>query len=278
MRIIILQISVVLLLAVSILAQVEDNQPQLFDEFGKMPLDDMMARIDGLANQIQNTPNSKALIRIYGGQGNYSYVRGSVIKAIWINSHKYPPEKLLLQFCNVNKEPIQTKFFIVHENDKVEVCNENLTVPKETVLLESVYYNDPKFKFESFDNEHIYIEALASGYSQFSQDAMKRLLRNSPESKIYLIAYLLTNFETDYNGKILSKKPNNLDKKYFAVRMIRNARKELIKSGFSPSQIVAIDGGYVNDYSQRLEFWFVPKGGKIPKPKPDYLPKNTRRK
>lgn len=275
------QILVVLFLVISISAQTEENKPKLVDEFGILSLDDLMARIDNLAVQVGNTPKSKALIRVYGGQGNYSYVRGSVIKAIWINSHKYPPEKLLLQFCNVDKEPIRTEFFIVRENDKAEVCDENLTVPKETVLLENVYYdyyNNPKFKFEPFDNEPVYIEDSANGYSQFSQDAIKRLLNNSPDNKVYIIAYIKTNFEMDESGKVIARRLKNLDKKHLAGIMIRNARKALIKNGFLSSQIVAVDGGYVNDYSQRLEFWFVPKGGEIPKPKPAYFPKKKLRK
>ncbi len=45
--------------------------------------------------------------------------------------------------------------------------------------------------------------------------------------------------------------------------MIQTARNELIRKGFKPSQIEAIDGGYVNG-ERRLEFWFVPKDGEIP--------------
>ena len=278
MRIIILQISVVLLLTVSISAQ--ENQPKLIDEFGKMPLDEMNARLDNLALEVIKTPQSKALVRIYGGEGNYSYVRGSIMKSVWNLNRKNPPEKLLIQFCNINKEPLLTRFFVVRENDKVKVCEENLTVPKETVLLETVYSDSyPDWKFDAIEDNVVFADVSEGEYSEFSQNALKRLLSNSPEGRVYIIAYTLTNFEKDYTtGKVISKRTKGLDKKYIAKKMLRLARTKLFKKGVSPSQIITIDGGYINKSQRRLEFWFVPKGGAIPKPKPDYFPKKKRSK
>jgi hypothetical protein len=57
--------------------------------------------------------------------------------------------------------------------------------------------------------------------------------------------------------------------------MLLNAKTKFIKNGINPAQIETINGGYVDD-KRRLEFWFVPKGGEIPKPKPDYFPKRLK--
>jgi hypothetical protein len=277
MKKLISHILVALLLAVSISAQ--ENQPVLFDEFGQMSGDDMNARLDNLALEISKTPQSKALVRIYGGEGNDSYIRGSILKGVWSLNRKYPPERLLIQFCNVNKESLGTRFFVVRENDKVETCDENLTVPKETVLLETAYFEPYiNWKFEALENNGADWESLQGGYSEYSQDALKRLLKDSPESKVYIIAYTLTNFEKDYNGKVISKRIKNLDKKYIAQKMLRSTRSELLKKGVSRSQIITINGGYISESQRRLEFWFVPQGGEIPKPKPDYVPKKRRNK
>jgi hypothetical protein len=268
---------VVSLFAVSIAAQ--ENQPLLIDEFGSIPLGETMARIDQFAVVMANTPNSKALARIYGGQGESfvsAYVRGSVIKGYWNNSRRFPAERLSIQFCNINKEPIFTQFFIVRENDKVETCDENLTVPKETVLFEGVYFYSPTFKLTPQENTPVEHGPSEGEYSGYAQNILKRLLNEAPESKVYIIAYLQTNFKTDYEGKIISRKISGLDKRFLSKRMIQAARNELIKNGFSPAQIVAIDGGYASPDGRRLEFWFVPKGGAIPNPKPDYIPKKTK--
>jgi hypothetical protein len=282
MKKIILHILVVLLLAVSISAQ--DNQPVLLDEFGEMPLEEMHVRVESLAREVNKLPNSKALIKIYGGQ-KYSfasaYERGSLMKSIWGNSVKFPAERLLIQFCNINKESIWTKFFVIRENDKVEPCDENLIAPKETVLFETAYFvstifEAPEITFNSIEKEYPSVEYTPAAYSEFGQNILKRLLKDSPASRLYIIAYLQTNFEEDETGRFIVGKPGSLDKKSYADKMFRAAKNELIKNGFSPSQIVTIDGGYVNGNERRLEFWFVPPGGEIPKPKPDYIPKKRK--
>jgi hypothetical protein len=271
------QILFILALAFSISAQ--ENQPQLLDEFGKLSNDDLNARLDNLAFEISKIPKSKALVRIYGGEGGNSYVRGSWIKSVWTVNRKNPPEKLLIQFCNINKEPRRTRFFVVRENDKVEVCEESLFAPSATALFETIYFAQPDFELVPMEDTFIYVDAASQGeYSRFAQDALKRLLIVSPQSRVYLVVYLQTNFETDFKGKITSRKTSLLDKKSLTAKMLGSAKDNLLKNGFLPSQIVALDGGYVNGNERRLEFWFVPKGGEIPKPKPDYFPKKRRRK
>jgi hypothetical protein len=281
MRKIFLQILVGLLLVVSIAAQLRENEPQLIDEFGKMPLDETIARIDALGNEIGKTSNSKALIRISGGQGTYfaaAYVRGSLMKAIWNNFRKFAPERLSIQFCDVDQTQIRARFYVVRENDRVEPCAENLTAPKETVLFDSVYFYSPVFKptpLEASDIGHFPSEGE---YSQFAQNVLKRLLNDSPPSRVYVIAYLQINFERDERWKIIEGKLSDLDNRAYAGKMMQAARNNLIKNGFSPAQIVMRDGGYVNVPERRLEFWLVPPGGAIPKPQPDYFSQKKRRK
>jgi hypothetical protein len=282
MKKIISQILVALAVAFSISAQ--ENQPVLFDEFGKMPQDELLARISNLAIEVNKTPNSKALVRISGGDKEYfglSYIIGSLIKSGWKNNIKQPAEKLLIQFCNVREEKIYTRFFIVRENDKVKTCvktcDENLISPKQTVLFDNVSYIDyfvkSKTAFDSIEETYLPTDSSPIQYSEFALNILKSFLKDSPKSKVYIMAYLQTNFEEGENGEIIVGKPSLLDKKSYAQNMFRAARKEMLKNGFSASQIVALDGGYVNGNERRLELWFVPQGGAIPKPKPDYFPK-----
>jgi len=283
MKKITLQLLIVFALAFSVSAQ--ENKPELFDEFGEMPIDEMRFRVINLALEVNKVPNSKALIEIYGRQKRSfasAYIRGSLMKSIWEKFIKLPPEKLLIQFCNINKEPILTKLSVVRENDKIEPCDENLIVPKETVLFESSYFDVTDFsvseiKFISVENDYPSVEGTEGNYSEIAQNVLKKFLKNSPGSRIYIIAYLNANFETIENDEFVTKKIPVLDRKSHANKMFRAARKVLIKNGFSPSQIVAIDGGYVKGNERRLEFWFVPNGGDIPKPQPDYFPKRAKR-
>lgn len=267
MRKIILQILVALFLTISISAQ--ENQPVLIDEFGKLYDDDLMFRIDHFAREVNKIPNSKGLIRISGGNKNYfaPYIQGSLIKSGWENNLKLPADKLLIQFCNVNEGTVSTQFFIVRENDKVETCDESFIAPKQTVLIEKVSYIDygltPETVFDSIEDTYFNTDSSPTQYSRFALNILKRLLKDSPESKVYMIAYLQTNFEENENGKIIVGKTSHLDKKSYAKKMFQAARNELIKNGFSASQIVTIDGGYVNGFNRRLEFWFVRKAAKF---------------
>jgi len=277
MKKIISHVLAVLLLTISISAQ--DNQPVLFDELSNVPLDELMARIDNLAVQIGNVPNSKALIRIYGGRKNsfmYSYSRGATIKAYVKNNKKLSVERFIIQFCNINNEPLWTRFFIVRENDKLETCDENFSIPKETIFFSNISFYSTKFKLKLLEDLPVDFGLYDGEYWQSSLNILKKLLNDSPENKVYLIAYLKTNFDEDENGQLIVGKTGNLDKKSYAGKMFRAARKELLKNGFSASQIVALDGGYVDARERRLEFWFVPKGGEIPKPNHDYIPKKAK--
>ena len=93
---------------------------------------------------------------------------------------------------------------------------------------------------------------------------------------IYIVSYLQTNLEEleTKKGKEKFRKLRNLDKKNVAKKMLQEAKEKLIENGIEISRIKTLDGGYVDDW-RKLEIWFVPKGGEIPKPKPDYFPKKN---
>jgi hypothetical protein len=268
----------VLLLAVSIAAQ--ENRPKLFDELDNLPLDETIIRVENLAREIRNNPNSKALIQVSGGHRTAftaPYNRGALMKAIWQNNLMNPAENLLIQFCRVNQGPLETKFFVVREKDKVETCDENSAIPKETILFDNVAFYYPEFKLRPLENLPVEHGFSDGEYSQFALNVLKRLLNDSPGSKVCVIGYLKTNFEEAESGKIITK-PAGLDKKAFAQKMMRAAKNELLKNGVAPSRIVTLDGGYVNGNERRLDFWFVPAGGAIPIPKPDYVPGKSNAK
>ena len=80
MRKIVSQILAILLLAISISAQTEELNPFLIDEFGSENLEGILARLDNLTIKLSENSNTKAIIRIYGGNENCfacHYRRGS---------------------------------------------------------------------------------------------------------------------------------------------------------------------------------------------------------
>jgi hypothetical protein len=281
MKKIIPHVLVILFSAVSIAAQ--DNQPKLIDEFGKTSLEDMMARVVHLGSETSKSPNLRALIRIYGGKEKsfaFPYVYGSLIKGYWQNTVKFPPEKLIIQFCNINNEPFWMKSYLVQENNNLETCEENLSAPNETTLFETSTFYDSKIKFTPIEEDYVEIDGWGE-YSVYAQNILKRLLDYSSESKIYLVGYLGTNFFESFKpnnkGEYEKKENRNLDKPNKLMRAFQQVETELIKNGINKSRIIKINGGY-RDSALEIEFWFVPDGGAIPKPKPDYVPKKKRNK
>jgi hypothetical protein len=271
----------VLLLTVS--APSQGNQPKLIDQIGKTSLEDLMVRVVILGGETGKSPNSRALIRIFGGKEKsfaFPYVYGSLIKGYWQNTVKFPPEKLIIQFCNINNEPFWMRFYLLQENDNLEACEENLSVPNKTTLFETSTFYDSNIKFDSIEKSYIEIDSSGE-YSAYAQSVLKKLLDNSSESKIYLVGYLGTNFfesaKPNSKGEYKKRENRNLDKSQKLTRSFRQVETELIKNGINKSRIVKINGGY-RDSVLKIEFWFVPKGGEIPKPKPDYIPKKKRNK
>ncbi len=280
MRKIVSQILAILLLAISISAQTEEPNPFLIDEFGSVNAEEMFARLDNLTNQLSENPNTKAIIRIYGGNENCfacHYHRGSLIIAILKNTRKILSEKYLIEHCVESKEDLRTELYLMPKTAKLPGCQRTLEIPKKSSLFDTIHFISADEKLLPLEDYYIDVIDTARGaYSRNALKAVKDNLDKSPENKIYVIAYLGTNPEENYeeeNGKTIRK----LDKKSLAKKMLLNARNEIIKNGIKPFQIEAIDGGYVEG-RRILEFWFVPKGGEIPKPKPDYFPKKKRNK
>ena len=276
MKKIILQILVVLLLAISIPAQTEEKKPILIDEFGKTSDEDTFARLDRLINELSQRPDAKAVIRIYGENENCflcNYRRGSWITGILKNVRKVPSEKYAIEYCNeVTEAKTLTQLYLLPPMANLPKCEETVEIPKQSALFDKIhfYYKDNKLSpLEAL------IEVVGPAHGEYSQSALavvKKILESSPESKIYILAYLGTNLEYDFDSENDGEpKKRTLDKKSLAKKMLLIAKNELIKNGISSAQIITDYGGYVDD-KRRLEFWFVPKGGEIPKRQLSQLP------
>jgi len=262
-----------LLLVISISAQTAEQKPVLLDEFGRLGLEEIMARLDSFTTGLSTTPDTKGLIRIYGGDENCfacHYRRGSLMSAYLNNTRKFSPERYSIEYCTDSKEELRTQLYLLPTLTTLPKCEENLEIPKRSVLFDSAYF------FYKENNKPLPLEdsviEIGPQNGEYSIDGLKmvkRLLDKSPESRIYVISYLGINIQASYedkNGETVERTKRKLDKKSFAKKMLQNAKNALIKNGIDSSQIETIEGGYVNS-ERKLEFWFVPKDGEIPKPK-----------
>ncbi len=78
------------------------------------------------------------------------------------------------------------------------------------------------------------------------------------------------------SGKEIVRPYSKTDSPNLFSKFLEDEKGKLTKNGIDEKRIVLVKGGY--KFGRRMELWFVPKGGEIPKPKPDYFPKKKRSK
>lgn len=285
MKQIISHILAVLLLVVLVSAQ--ENKPKLIDEFGVMTAENNFLRLDFLAIELKKNEDLTGLIRIYGGgetcflchysQGSYmtAIIKSRIHSSEKNSVEKYPLfDKYSIEYCNGN-EDLRVYLYLMPPDSTLSACNQTLEIPKNSVLFQTIYFFSNN-QVTPLENTFVDSTSPADGeYSLQVLKEVKNILDKEIESKIYIVVYLGTNLEQGYYDKkkgYVEKENRKLDKRSLAKRLIQNAKAEFIKNGIKSSQIETIEGGYV-DGKRKLEIWFVPQGGEIPKPKPNYFPK-----
>lgn len=288
----ILQILFVLLFSITLAAQTDDLQPILIDEFGHITSEDIFARLDGLKDELSKAKISQSIIRISGGGKNCflcHYREGSYITAV-LKSRILPTKKNLgennllgkysIEYCNEN-EDLKVQLYLMPPNLTLPACNQTVKISEDSVLFQTIYFYSKTQRITPLENTYVESTSPADGeYSLNALKEVKKILDKEPESNTYIVVYLGTNVEPEYYDEIkgeIEKKTRKLDKKSLAINLIRNATKEFVKNGINPSQIKILEGGYV-DGKRKLEFWFIPKNGEIPKPKPNFFPKKISNK
>jgi len=276
------QMIVILIFTFGVFAQSQSQKPVLVDEFGNIPMGDLLGRLDVLGSELFKNEKSTALIKIYGGTKArkhfvFPYTWGAMMKAHLVTSRQFDAERIRVQNCDLDKDNVRVELLLAPQNYDFPKCNDELPVPKETLL----------FTFRHDDNPYVYYDdpygspGAEEAASKISNKIRLELLNKSPESKIYLIGYLGTNLygsgKQNSKGEWEDVEVRKLDKPTLMKKMLRQAEQKLVKSGVDVSRIVKVNGGYKNE-TRSIEVWFVPKSGEIPKPKPDYFPKKRLRK
>jgi hypothetical protein len=281
MRKITLQILVVLFFSFRVFAQNETRMPILFDRFGDLPLGHLLSRLDALGWELHQNKDFAAFIKISGGRNARSdfifpYTRGAIMKAYLVGSRKFAAERIRFQNCDLEKDDVIVELFIVPQNYDIPKCNDAVFVPDNTVLLTTRHFENPYIVYD-YPYEIIGGEEATS---KIFHNTLLKMLAKSPESKVYLIVHLGTNPHHQAKkkrGGWEEKEIRKLDKPALTKKMLHEAQQELVRNGVDVSRIVKIEGGY-QDSTRNIEFWFVPKDGEIPKPKPDYFLKRKDKK
>lgn len=197
------------------------------------------------------------------------------MKANLVFNRKINAEKIKVQNCDSEKDYVVVEFFLVLQDSDIPKCNDELPIPKDTVLFTVWNYKNPYIYYD----DPYEIVGADNFIAESARKVLKELSDKSPESKIYLIGYLGTNpySEGKKNEKgewedVEIRKP---DKPAQIKKMLREVESNYVKSGIIASKIVKIEGGY-QEGTRNIKVYFVPKGGEIPKPQPNYFPEKTK--
>lgn len=115
------------------LAQVVD--PVRIDEFGDVNCEDEMARLDNYAIQLQNKPQTQALIMVYGsstGRRNEAVARASRIKSYLVKSRGLNAQRIV----TINggyQESLKVELWLVKAGTDLKQIQKSPTVPLKDV-------------------------------------------------------------------------------------------------------------------------------------------------
>jgi hypothetical protein len=249
------------------------------DEFGILNLEDLMARTDNLAVQLQNDPNlitgifvaAEPNIRDFAFSAKYA----AMIKAYLVNNRKITPDRIFTVNLGIDSSARNIQLHTFGKDYKIYSTNRNVSTPEKTVLFDTRYFDNPYFKTEYAD---LCCEIIgATEYMEkASIDFLADLMSRSPQSKISLIGYAGSNvFDTSFinsKGKLVKRSKRKLDSPQTVEKILRETKKLIVAKGIDESRISFIKGGYT-DSTRKVEIYFIPQNGVIPEPKPNFFPK-----
>jgi len=256
------------LFTLSIFAQIKEPRP--IDEFSTMNSESLLVRLADYRTELNKNPDSILQILIHRGekQSLGSPYRFVAVMRTHLMINGISETKIIATYCKPEKER-NVQVWLLPDKASQKICEGEQVNLETTTLFDSVYYSGFSFccAVDEYDDEEAAAALLA-----FAEE-----LKKSPQSKAHLFVYLGTNiFWKVYAGE--RKKPvRQLDSPNLLRGMSKNAIKILTENGIDTSRIILKNGGY-KDSTRSIELWFVPKGGKIPKPKPNYFSKKKRSK
>lgn len=254
----------VLLLSVFTFAQKTD-QPQTITEFPlSSNLEWQELQSDMFANELMRNVNSTGYIEVFGKEiqsKGVLYFYTTRFSAYLTKIKKIAPDRVVAKVCS--GEGPGVRFTLVPSEADYKGCSENISFDlSRTFLFVSYNYSTP--------NEYggcCIIGAFNREEAEASLKAISEVLKKSPESKVHLTAYTCLKCQNS-SGKFKADLPSLADK------ILNDAKQMLSKNKIEDSRIMTSKGK--TEAFRGVDIWFVPKGGEIPKPKPNSFPKKNK--
>ena len=145
---------VILIFTFGVFAQSQSQEIKLVDGFGNIPMGELLGRLDVLGSELLKNEKSIALIKIYGGTKArkhfiFPYTWGAFMKAHLVGGRTFDSERIRVKNCDLGIVDVRVELFLVPQNYNFPKCNDELPVPKETVLFTFRHYENPYIFYDN---------------------------------------------------------------------------------------------------------------------------------
>jgi hypothetical protein len=244
-------------------AQAEQPRPTPtpFDSFSdKLYETDWLARLDNMAVEMQNAPDTKAFIVSYGVPNKlpgWPLRRANWARGVLTKGRGIDPTRVEVMFGGY-KDEVMYQHWLMRDGERppVEAFDFAAALTREKTAYKFDQFNlyDPSVDFWGYDGS----------YSEYLDDRSRYeplalALRHDPAARACIIAYATRKHRVGTDRRL-------------AMRL---KRAVAIAHPVEMQRIVAIGGG-LRQY-RSVELWIVPPGAELPKPTPTVRPKRRKR-
>jgi len=264
----------------NVMLQQSEHSASKFDEWGDITYEDTIARLDGFAIELMNSPGSQAYIIAYGGRNSLSGVgsRYALRAKNYLVKNRGIDPRRIVALNGGRREEIKVEIWFVPRG--AVPPSPTPSVSLEQISLNVPYKYDESYYYDSV-SESDDIDYTWSGDDEDRQARLAgfaEMLRSNSTARGYIIAYPIyyvsdTPFYDPVRGhfRTLRDSPSKIR------RMLLSDRNYLIREhGISPSRIVTINGGYRE--GRMVELWIVSQGTPAPRPTPTRFPRTRTRR
>ncbi|MEP6923328.1 MAG: hypothetical protein ABI954_02590, partial [Pyrinomonadaceae bacterium] len=267
-----------LLLPFNTLAQEKPNSPVLVDDFGRLQVSQLIARLGVAVNEFQNQPDAKIFLINYR-----SYLELPGASSRFLNGMK--------QYI-VRSLRISPKQIILIDGGEVSCRTTQVwiapagTAPKATITPYQTAFPDT-YSTRKFDeyyypySEDFQYDDYSYGFNSVnSLGAFVEAVKKERGTQAYVIVYpqyyIERIEEQDKRGKTTTRSRIHLDSANTVAKMQKEIRNELVNTyNLSFARVKIVNGGYRN--LRQVELWILPRGEHAPIATPNAFPKINRK-
>ncbi|HMF58176.1 MAG TPA: hypothetical protein VK619_17670 [Pyrinomonadaceae bacterium] len=256
-------------------AQSNNQTARKFDEFGDIAYSDMIARLDGFAQEIGNGQNTRGFIIVYRSRRDIPGL--SSRKAVWMKHYLVDSrginESSVVAIDGGAASCLTQELWIVPigatPTPRSDAYNNNFVDTEAASKFDEFYLPSPSERSQDYSQ-------ISYGDEADFLEAYVTALRRVPHSRAYIIAYAQYYIEHGSIANGVGERETryrrvHLDSPGAAQRILRTQKNHLVRIyHIAPSRITTVNGGYQT--FRAVELWIVPGGAHAPIATPNTFP------